>query len=48
MIKVIKFDLADEDTRKQMITDKEIDFTGRGSQDLFTNMTNMLKTMENR
>ena len=50
MIKVIKFDLSDEDTRKQMIADKEIDSSRDyyGSEGLLISVVNMLKTMENR
>lgn len=50
MNKVIKFDFADEDTRKQMIEEKQIE-RNRHSYDstgLLVKVANMLKTMENK
>lgn len=50
MIKIIKFDFADDTVRNQMIEDKEIDtrYYPRYTQSIFVQVANMLKTMENR
>lgn len=50
MIKVIKFDFADEDTRKQMINKKEIQGNGYSFENkgLLVQVANMLKTMDNK
>lgn len=51
MIKIIKFDFADESTRKQMIADREIDTSGHFGhrrEGLLVYVANMLTTMETR